>query len=173
MKEQDFKSTYQNELSQLHAPLDLIEKTKQMAAFEEKRYRMEKKRKHYFTSFATAAALLVICFSVYFMTRPVQQNGQDEQGTTIHLGGHAGDKDIVLEEKVEVNNVTILPMAFNGKDCTEQEVEDVDVKLTLIDGQYYMAAFEEEESYIVVKSQITEKEAFVEVLKEILEEYGE
>jgi len=173
MKEQDFKSTYQNELSNLHAPKDLIEKTKQRALFEEKRYKKEKRRKYYFTSFATAAALLVICFSVYFMTRPVQPNGQEGQGTTIHLGGHSGGKDIVLDEKVEVNNVTILPVEFNSKECTEQEVEGKTVKFTLVDGQYYMAAFEEEESYILIKSQITQKEEFVKLLKEIIEEYGE
>lgn len=173
MKEQDFKSTYQNELSNLHAPKDLIEKTKQMAAFEEKRYQREKKRKYYFTSFATAAALLVICFSVYFMTRPVQPNEQEEQGSIIHIGEHAGEMDVTPDENVEIKNVTILPMEFNNKDCTTQEEEGVIVKLTLADGQYYMAAFEEEESYILIKSQITQKEEFMKLLKEIIEEYGE
>lgn len=171
MNEKDFKNSYKEDLSGLHAPTDLIEKTKQMAAFEEKRYQKEKKKTYYFASFATVAALLVICFSVYFLSRPVQPVEEGEYGTTIHLGNKDGGKEIVLDEQVEVNRVTILPMEFNGKDCIRQEVDDTDVMITLLDEQYYMGAFEEEDSYIVVKSGITDEEEFVKLMQEILAEY--
>ncbi len=173
MNEKDFKNSYKENLSGLHAPQDLIAKTKQMAAFEERRYQKEKKKAYYFTSFAAVAALLVICLSVYFVTRPVQPKGQEEYGTTIHLGNKDGGKEIVLDEQVEVNRVTILPMEFSGKDCIEKEIDDIDVMITLLDGQYFMAAFEEEDSYIVVKSGITDEEEFVKLMQEILAEYEE
>lgn len=173
MNEKDFKNAYRENMSGLHAPTDLIEKTKQRAAFEEKRYQKEKKKAYYFASFASVAALLVICLSVYFVTRPIQPKEQGEYGTTIHLGNKDGDKEIVLDEQVEVNRTTILPMEFNEKDCSKKEIDGIDVMFTLLDEQYYMAAFEEEDSYIVVKSWITDEEDFVKLLQKILAEYKE
>lgn len=171
MNEQDFKDAYKEDLSKLHAPKDLIAKTRQMTAFEEKRYQKEKKKKLYFTSFASAAALLVICLAAYFATRPVQPNV--EYGTTIHLGNHESGTEIVLKEQVEVNRLTILPIEFSQKECAEQEISGVQVMITLSKEQYYMAAFEAEDSYIVVKSQITVEEDFVKVMEEILAKYEE
>ncbi len=172
MKEQEFIDVYREDMEKLHAPTDLIKKTKQMAAFEEKRYQKEKKRKYYFVAFATTAALLVICFSFFYLTRPIQQEEMKEQGTAILLGEHNEIEEPAGKE-VEIRTTTILPMEFNNKDCVKENVNGTMVKITLWNGDCYMAAFEGIDGYIVVKSLSSEKEEFVEILEKVVAEYEE
>lgn len=168
MNDQIFKDEYKNDLSQFRAPKDLIEQTKQVAAMEEKRYQKEKRRKYYYGSFIAAAAVFVICFVTFLGTRPGTMKQEKEYGTTIHLGGHGEGKEIVLGEQVEVEKITILPMEFNAKESWEQEIDGVTVKFAQTKDEYYMAAFEEEEGYILVKAQLKEKESFVEIMQKII-----
>lgn len=164
MNEHFFKEQYTAETQKLHAPAELIEKTRQRAAEEQRRYAAIRKKRRIYRYAAAAAALLFLCIAAIPLTGILQKEAQ--QGTTIYLGSQG--KEIVLQEQVEIEHSYILPVEFTKNTAWEEEIAGVQVRFAVTDTDTCMAAFEEEKAYVIVRSQLTDREAFHSVMEQIL-----
>lgn len=190
MNNTEFKTKYQEELNELKAPTDLIAKTKQAVAAEEKKAKDKKNNNRYlYSSLATVAAAFVLFAGVMgFMHIQKDVNiTQDENavnesqtgqgdtlfaeddslnGTTIFLGENKGE--IYLEEEIEIDKTSILPIAFLSEGAWEEDINGKTVKFAVEENGYYIAAYEEKDSYVVIYSQLTQADAMKECVEKIV-----
>ncbi len=174
MNNTEFKTQYQEEVNELKAPADLIARTKLAVAAEEKEIKAKKKRvKYLYSSLATVAATLALFIGVAgFMHMQAEQGdtlfaeGDSLQGTTLYLGENKNE--IYLEEQIEIDRTAILPMAFLKDGAWEEEIHEKTVKFTTDEEGNYIAAFEEEDAYVVVYSKLRDAEDMKECVEKMI-----
>lgn len=165
MKEQEFTKQYKEELQTMHAPKDLIARTKKMAAGKKRgRYRNTR-----YIAFATTAAAAVL-FCVLLLPGMLKTAEKGNEGTKIHLGKWEDGKELYLEEQVSLDRVMVLPLAFMSETAWSEEVFGVEVQFAIEEDESYTAAFWENDAYVVISSGITDKEEFRKMINTILSE---
>lgn len=169
MKEQDFNSQYKQQLNTLHAPKDLIAHTKELAAREKESLVLKKRRFRYLYATASLAAAAVLLFCIFV---PGMQKTEEktEEGTKIHLGQWENGKKIYLEDKVSLDRTAVLPLAFMDENTWEEEVCGITVQFVQDEGGKFMAAFREQDAYVVISSEKTDKAAFLKLITKLLSE---
>ena len=166
MNNTEFKTQYQEEVNEWKAPADLIARTKLAVAAEEEAIKDKKKKvKYLYASFATVAAALALLVGVIGFVN-MQKGANTLQGTTIYLGENKGE--IYLEEQIEIDRTAILPMVFLKDVAWEEEIHGTTVKFTADEEGNYLAAFEEDEAYVVVYSKLTDVEEIKTCVEKIL-----
>lgn len=166
MNNTEFKTQYQEELNELKAPADLIARTKLAVAAEEKEIKSKKKKvKYLYASLTTVAAALVLFVGGMGFAN-LQKGANTLQGTTIYLGENKNE--IYMEEQIEIDRAAILPMAFLKDDAWEEEIHEKTVKFTTDEEGNYLAAFEEEDAYVVVYSKLTDAEDMRECVEKMI-----
>lgn len=160
MRETEFKSEYQAQMNTYKAPADLIARTKQAVIAETKKENQKKKNVRYlYGSLATAAALVILFAGVLgftHMNQGIATMGEDNQiqGTTLYLG--EAKTEIYLEEEIEIDRTSVLPMAFRNEDAWIEEIAGNTVRFTLDENGFYIAAYEENDAYMVIYSGMTQ-----------------
>ena len=148
------------------APADLIARTKLAVAAKEKEIKAKKKKVKYLcASFSTVAAALVLFVGIRGFVN-LQKDADTLQGTTIYLG--QDKNEIYLEEQIEIDRTAILPMVFINDDAWEEEILGKTVKFTTDEEGNYLAAFEEEDAYVVVYSKLTDAEDMRECVEKMI-----
>ncbi|MGN0430994.1 MAG: hypothetical protein ACI4EQ_01400 [Lachnospiraceae bacterium] len=192
MKTTDFSMQYKAELESLHAPKDLIARTKEKVKAESTLEKERKKRRRYIYSSTMAAAAAIIVLVGTFTYRRGEEEGavqpQDMQlaaseqeavqpqedveqtelqmGTTIYLGQNK--EEIYLEEQITIDRTAILPMEFLKNTAWEEEISGKPVKFTLDEEENYVAAYEEAEAYVVIYSQTEDLETIKDCVLQML-----
>lgn len=169
MKEQEFGIHYKQELQSLHAPEDLITRTKKMAAEEQTLVHTKTKKRlyRYGAALSAVAAVLFLCI-LLLPNQPAEISS--EEGTRIHLGKWEDGKELYFEEQISVDRTAILPLAFLKENAWEEEIAGVQVRFALDENESCMAAFVEDDAYVVIVSKITDKDAFRDVINKLLSE---
>ena len=150
--EQMIEESYRREIEKIHAPEELIARTKEKTAAEEERYAWEKKaRRRIYGYGAAAAALLFICVCLIPLIKP----GTGTKAP-IYLGNHESTGENA--ESFEVTHAVILPVEFSQDTAWEEEISGITVKFAAgVDGTR-MAAFEEEKGYVIISAKMEEEE---------------
>lgn len=160
MKEQEFRQQYGQEQEALHAPRDLIRRTK-TAAFGRKSNRI---RRIAVLCVTAAAAVLLALLLIPQMNRTGENS---QEGTRRHLGSGENGKDLFVEEKITVERKAVLPMEFSENSAWKEEIQGVPVRFAYAQGGL-MAAYEEEKGYVIVGAQTTDVETMRDILTQIL-----
>lgn len=158
--DQSIIDQYKTEISSLHAPKDLILQTKNKISLEKQKIKATKKRKVYYAYAVAAAALLFVCLLAF----PLKDTKQESP--KIYLGNQGSQ--IYLGEQIEIMHMSILPLEFSQDTSWTEEIDDIQVIFAIGENNTYMAAFESESTYVVVKGDITKKEDFKELMKQLL-----
>lgn len=172
------KKKYQEEMNQVHAPKELIDRTRMSMGIEEKKIRRGDFRWIRFTGImATAAAVILVCLAVsaFFRGTEVPQ----EQGTQLYLGEinsrapekiNADEKDSTEKKaELEIFSVMQIPDEFKGDLAENTEIEGF--PLTFIkDGQtgFYLAILKQQKKLFMVKSEIEDEDYFLEAVRSFL-----
>ncbi len=173
------KEQYQKEISQIHAPKQLLEKTKEAMKEEEKRLLQQRKAKASFPFGrvlpAVAAAVLLLVFSaavIYFKADktsleqeiPLQLSGKQEPEIgKIENGNNAG---------LTVREVSKMPEEFLSISGT---LVGEDTVLIVKDGETgaFKAYYENEQIRCEILSEITDEKEFIEALESKMKELHE
>lgn len=163
MKEEEYIDSFKKETDSLHAPADLIARTKERVAMEEQRLQAEKKRKQKVYYFITAAAALLFVCIVTVPFWGLKQAGMEQN---LHLGSYETKQD--SEEGIVFEKVAILPMNFAGAEVETVKINSMEVLLTTDGNGGYMAAYKEndsaEDTYVLISSDETDKDTFLDFL---------
>ncbi len=165
-REQSLIDQYKTEINSLHAPNNLILQTKNKMSMEEQRLIQKKKRKVYYGYAIAAAALLFVCLLAFPLTR--QWTDTKQESPKIYLGNQGSQ--IFLGEQIEIMHMSILPLEFTRDTSWTEAINDYQVIFAIGDNNTYMAAFESENTYVVVKGEMTKKEDFKEIIKQMLKQ---
>lgn len=170
MKEQEWKDALKQEMYAVHAPDQLKELTKQKVAEEERKLVGTKQKKSWInygiSGFTAVAAILVL----FILSSSYISNGvahKQQEGTKILLGTN-NEKELYLNEQVELERTAVLPVEFIHNDIWEEEIEDTKVLFCNTDEGYYLAAFEEEDAYVIVRSKEKDKDKIKQIIVNIL-----
>lgn len=168
------KEQYQKEVSQIHVPQELLERTKQAMKEEEESPSRRQKRKGPAASgrisLAAAAAVflfVVIPAAAYFCSA----DEQTDQETQIYLSGQQDPVIGKIEkggtEKLDIEEVTVMPDEF--MQAAEAVIgEDTVFIIQDIKTGYLKAYYEKNKTGYVVYSEMTGEEEFVKALEEKL-----
>ncbi|HKM34352.1 MAG TPA: hypothetical protein VJY54_06385 [Lachnospiraceae bacterium] len=170
MREQEWKDTLKEEMNVVHAPDKLIELTKQKVADEEHKLesiRSKKLRISYWINGYTAVAAIFVLFIILSSFIDNRIDLKQQEGTKILLGTNNG-QEFYLNEQVEIEHTAVLPVEFAQKDIWEEEIEDTKVLFCRTDEGYYLATYEEEDAYVIVRSKEKDKEKMKLIIVNIL-----
>lgn len=170
MKEQEFGIYYRQELQSLHASEDLIARTKKMTASKNEAVHEKNRKRRYRLCVGLPAAAAAVLLCILLLPKLPTAEISGEEGTKIHLGQWEEGKELYFEEQISVDRTAILPLAFLKENAWEEEIDGVQVRFALDEDECCMAAFVEEDAYVVIVSKITDKDAFREVIDKLLSE---
>lgn len=157
---------YAAEWESVHAPAELVAGTKQKAAAEEARQRAIKKQVKRYLPLAAAAAVLVLAFS--FSMR--KDTGADGAPMLPYLGSAEGDAQ--QEAGLLLSQTAVLPMAFMQDDVWTEEVAGILVRFVQREDGAYMAAYADNAGYTVAVMHTTDREAFLDEVRILLQNGG-
>lgn len=174
------KEQYQKEISQIHAPKQLLEKTKEAMKEEEKRLLQQRKVKASFPfgkvlPAVAAAAVLLLSFSVaviYFK----DDQASLEQEIPLQLGGKQEPEIGKIENGnnagLTIREVSKMPEEFLGISGT---LVGEDTVLIVKDGETgaFKAYYENEQIRCEIFSEITDEKEFMEALERKMKELHE
>lgn len=161
---------YQKEMNEIHAPRELIEDTKQkcrQAALLEKTEERKKKKVIPYLIPAVCAALLLIALIPVISTRNTLPETEYDN-TQLHLGNY-DDTEGKNEEKLIVKKTVIIPIQFLGQEVIKERISDKEISIAVSKEGYYSACIPADDEYVVIESQIRDKEEFMTAVKEIIE----
>ena len=169
MKEQEWGDELKRELNAIHAPQELIHLTKQKTLKEKQRIdRMKSTKSRFIYGIsglgAVAAIFVLVILSSFYMSR---SNAYDDIGTKLLLGEKNG-QEIYLYDQVEIERTSVLPMEYMQGDVWEEEIENILFKLTCNKDGYFMAAYEEDSTYIIIYSKEKDMNKFIAILNDML-----
>lgn len=168
------KEQYQNELSQVRAPKELIEKTKLAMKQEEEKKTVPVTRKvNTKWVLAAAAVVLLVTVSVGVL---VNQKTEVENPIQLGMQEQKGPVDIEKADEISFGELTIKKTdkaveEIQGNNVVLQEIHGVQVTVytNVITGCYQCFLEREGQSY-VISSKITEREAFVNEVESYLKQ---
>lgn len=168
------EESYKKELADIHAPADLIARTKERAAAEEKKQKRQKRYRSVYlpVAAAAAAALTVLCFPVW--NRIAEKKG--EKPVSPYLGSaeelqENAEETKNPEEVMLLQQKTVLPMGFLKEDAWTEEFYGIQVKFVQ-EGDTYIAAYVEENGYMVVSMKTKDLDVFREAVRRLLQNGG-
>lgn len=165
---------YKKELADIHAPAELITLTKERAAAEEKKQKRHKRYKSVYLPAAVAAAVLLLVFSFPMWNRISEKKGQESVqpylGSTEEMPKSAGETE-KPEEVMLLQKKTVLPMGFLKEDAWTEELEGTQVKFVQ-EGDTCIAAYAEENGYMVVSMKTKDLDGFREAVRRLLQNGG-
>lgn len=161
------------EWQKLRAPESLVERTKEAAKQEEAKVAGRRKKMVRYVaggSVLAAAAVLFILITSLDMGRQAKERQVPPMsaGTWLKLGTAAEDKEIYLEEEVSMERVNILPMAFVQAQ-REEIICGVTVLFVRSDAGVWMAAYEEQDTFVVITARVDEEQEMAAIMERILE----
>lgn len=160
------------EWRKLRAPESLVERTKEAAKQEEAKVAGHRKKMARYVAggsvLAAAAVLFILITSLDMGRQAEEQVPPMSAGTWLRLGTAAEDKEIYLEEEVSMERASILPMAF-AQAQWEETICGVKVLFVKSDAGGWMAAYEDQEAYVVITARVDEEQEMVAVMERILE----
>lgn len=172
------KEQYQKEISQIHVPKELLEKTKQAMKEEEQALSREKKAGKRIPfgriSMVAAAALLLLVMipsGISFLSGRDQSKNNGQTQLQLQMENHAdpeigkiGKKE---EKALSVKEVERMPEEFQGAE--EIVIGDITMLVAADEETGYLKAyFEKEEKAYTVTSKLTDLGEFEEAFKEEL-----
>ncbi len=161
---------YQKEMNEIHAPKELIEATRQKCRQAnlsgEKEEKKTKKVIPYLIPAVCAALLLIALIPVISTRNTVPDTDYDH--TQLHFGNQV-DATEEIEEKLIVKRAAIIPMQFLGEEVTKESISEKEISIVVSKEGYYSACIPVENEYVVIDSQIRNKEEFIAAVIEIIE----
>lgn len=173
MTEQELSIQVKEEFSSIKAPADLVARTKESVAREEARERIRRKKLVPYVAGGTTLAVAAVLFCVVL---PMDLNlwagtskppTEQASGTWLRLGSLTDGQEIYVEEEVSMERVQILPMAFRQIE-REDVIGDITVLYTKNEEGYWMAAFEDQEAYVVITAQVTNEQDIFTIMEKLL-----
>ncbi|MBO5112736.1 MAG: hypothetical protein J6C12_05245 [Lachnospiraceae bacterium] len=173
------KEQYQKEVSQIHVPKELLEKTKQAMKEEEQTLSRKKMTGKVIPfkkiSMVVAAAILLLVMIPtgisFFRGMDQSENGRQMQ-MQLQLENHAEPEIVKIgqggEKALSVKEVDRMPEEFEGAD--ETVIGDIIVRVTADEKTGYLKAyFERDGKAYAVTSKLTDLGEFEEALKKELQ----
>lgn len=173
MTEQDLGIHIKKEFKCIKPPADLVARTKESVAREETRERIRRKKMIPYAAGGTALAAAAVLFLVVFPMDSSLWAGaskpptEQASGTWLRLGSLTDGQEIYVEEEVSMERIKILPMAFRQVE-REEIIGDVTVLYTRNEDGYWMAAFEDQEAYVVITAQVTDEQDISAIMEKLL-----
>ena len=162
--EQEISIQIKKEWQALKAPAELVERTKRAVAGEEKRHR---RAVRYSVVGGMALAAAAVVFFLVLPGRFDQVAVPEQSGTWLRLGNLTEGQEIYVEEELSMERVAVLPMAFiHGEEIL---TGGMPVRYAQNERGFWMAAFEESESYLVLSSRLTERAELESVIEKMFE----
>lgn len=168
------RESYKKELTDIHAPAELIERTKIRAAAEEKKQKRHKRYRSVYLPAAVAAAGMLIVFCFPMWNRTAEKKGQESVQPYLGSTGEApksAEETKKPEEVILLQKKTVLPMGFLKEDAWTEELEGIQVKFVR-EGGTCIAAYAEENGYMVVSMKTTDLDGFREAVRRLLQNGG-
>lgn len=162
---------YRQEMNEIHAPRKLIDSTKQKcheAAFSQTTELKRKKRKAQVWIPAVCAAAVLLAVLPVMITRYASSETEYDN-TRLHLGQQENGEP-EKEEGMIIKRTAIIPMQFSRGDIEKEKIAGIESYLAVSEKGYYSACIPVEEEYIVIDSQMKDKEAFLEAAEKIITE---
>ena len=168
------KEKYQNELSQIHAPKDLIEKTKRAMKEEETKRAIpvSKKVNIRWTQVAAAVVLFMAVSGGVLLNQKMKVNNPLQLATQ----EQKGPVDITKTEEISFGELTIRKTdkkaeEIQGNNVVLQKINGTQVMVyTNVINGYYQCFLEIDGESYVISSEIKEREAFVNEVKNYLKQ---
>ena len=173
MTEQYLSIQVKEDFNSIKAPADLVARTKESVVREEARERIRRKKIIQYAAGGTALAAAAVLFLVVFPMDLSLWAGTSEppteqaSGTWLRLGSLTGGREVYVEEEVSMERVKILPMAFRQVE-REDVIGGVTVLYTRNEDGYWMAAFEDQEAYVVITAQVTDEQDVSAIMEKLL-----
>lgn len=167
MTEQGLSIQIKKDLSLLKAPSELVARTKETAAKEEARDRIQRKKIIRYSAGGAALAATAALFLLVSVPKTVQPEGEAQSGTWLRLGALTDGKEIYVEEEVAMERVKILPMAFRQTE-SEDFIDGVAVWYAQSGDNCWMAAFEDQGAYVVITAQVEDKQEVSAIMEKLL-----
>lgn len=161
------------EWRKLEAPKSLVERTKEAAKQEEAKL-TDRRRKR--IRYVAGGSVLAAAAVLFLLLAPLDtaQGGENQQvqpissGTWLRLGTVAEGREIYLEEEVSMERVKILPMAFL-QTKQEEVIAGVKVLYARSEGGLWMAAYEDQEAYVVITAQVDGQQEMSSIMEKLFE----
>ena len=170
LNDEELKEAIQKDQNEVHAPSELIAVTKKKIAEAEKYDKVNHERKsliHKITYIVSACAAILILFVLSTGLSNLEFFAHQQNGTELRLGNH-NDENVFLDDEIEIEKTKVLPIEFQNTVTETLQINHFEVKITCDDNGYYMAVYEEEMNYIVLRSKEDEKEKFILIITKIL-----
>ena len=173
MTEQDLSIQAKAEFNSIKVPADLVARTKESVAREEAREKIRRKK---IIPYVAGGMTLAVAAALFLVVLPMDLSlwaGTPEcpiehaSGTWLRLGSLTDGQEIYVEEEVSMERVKILPMAFRQIE-REDVIGDVTVLYTRNEDGYWMAAFEDQEAYVVITAQVTDEQDISAIMEKLL-----
>lgn len=162
--ESSMKEYYQKEQNDIHAPKELIAHTKQkMRQAGSEKPGIYNRIPPKLGPLVVVAAAAVLCLLIYPLFLGISKPSEAQRNTSpsIYLG-YTAQEGLYMEKAI------LLPPEFAKAAVEEMEAEGIRLKVTTDKTGCYMAAFIHEDAYMVISSDIKNKEEFVKSVKEYL-----
>lgn len=163
---------YRKEISQIHAPKQLLEKTKQAMKEEEKRLEQQRNAKRLFSfgrvlSAAAAAVLLLSVAAVFIYSRGDKTPAQQE--IPLQLSGKQ-EPEIGKIEKGNDTGLTVGEVSEMPEECKDIKGMMIGTETVFViadeETGTFRAYYEKEKICYEVLSDITDEEEFIKALEE-------
>lgn len=175
MKDKEWIDAFKQEMNEIHVPDRLKELTKQKVAEENVKYKREKDRRKkisYRIGGLTVAAAILVLFIILLPFVNSYRDFKHQEGTKILLGSNQ-EKEFYLNEKVEIERTSVLPVEFIKNTVSEEQIENTKVLHCSTDDGYYITAFEDEDAYVIIRSKEKDKDKVRNIIIYILENRGD
>lgn len=177
------KKEYQEEVNQVHAPQELIEKTKNKMKQESQRVGKIDKKLLRISSFSAIAATIVLSFiliSLIFTKTPISDSSLSNQ-KSIHLSNgnkepeqitkseENNDEAVYIRDGLNVFAIQKVPEDFQKAITEKDSIGDIPILLIKdADSHFYKAVVEVNRQKYLVLSELIEVEEFMNAVKEFV-----
>lgn len=150
---------YQKEMDNIHAPRELIESTKlkcKESITTKNQNNKWNKKIIYWLPAVSAAIVFITVLGIGFGGQNYLKN------TNMHLG----NKEIILNsnEQIIMKDISFIPMEFADKDVVTRRINDKEVLIVSNKKGFYKACIKKEHNYLLIESQYTDLEDFLQYL---------